>query len=53
MSVTFTVTAYVPAAEGVPLMTPVLALIERPVGEPLADHVNGVVPSALVIVWLG
>ena len=53
MSVTFTVTEYVPAAVGVPLMTPVLALIERPVGKPLADQVNGVVPSALVIVWLG
>jgi len=34
----------VPAVVGVPLITPVLLLIVKPAGKPVADHVYGVVP---------
>ncbi|GAA4608996.1 hypothetical protein GCM10023107_89420 [Actinoplanes octamycinicus] len=33
-----------PALVGVPEMTPVVALMVRPTGRPVADHANGVVP---------
>jgi hypothetical protein len=42
-SVTFTVTEKLPAAVGVPVMTPA-ELIERPLGRPEADQVYGGVP---------
>jgi hypothetical protein len=42
-SVTFTVTEKLPAAPGVPDMTPA-ALIERPLGRPEADQVYGGAP---------
>lgn len=37
-SVARTLTLKVPPAEGVPLMVPVVALIDRPVGSPVADQ---------------
>jgi hypothetical protein len=37
-----------PATVGDPEMVPVPALIVRPVGSPLAAHVNGAVPVPLV-----
>ncbi len=43
-SVTVTVTVLVPAAVGVPLICPVLALIAKPAGRPVALHVYGCVP---------
>ena len=43
-SFTVTATVLVPADEGVPLISPVEALIERFGGNPVADQVNGVVP---------
>ena len=43
-SVTVTATVAVPAAEVVPEMAPVLALIVSPEGRPVADHVYGVAP---------
>jgi hypothetical protein len=43
-SVTVTVTVRVPAALGVPTICPVFALIERPAGRLLADHVYGEFP---------
>jgi hypothetical protein len=43
-SFTVTFAVLVPAAVGVPLITPVLALIVSPAGRPVADHVYGVVP---------
>ncbi len=45
-SVTVTVTVLVPAAVGVPLICPVLALIAKPAGNPAALHVYGPVPPA-------
>jgi len=45
-SVAVTVTLKVPPAVGVPLKTPVAALIERPAGRPLAAQVYGPVPPA-------
>jgi hypothetical protein len=42
-SVAVTTTLNVPVAVGVPLIVPAL-LIVTPVGRPVADHVNGVVP---------
>jgi len=43
-SVTVTVTVLVPAAVGVPVICPVLALIVSPAGNPAAPHVYGVAP---------
>ena len=37
-SVTVTATVLVPAAVGVPLMTPVAGSMPRPAGKPVADH---------------
>jgi hypothetical protein len=45
-SVTVTVTVLVPAADGVPVIWPVLALIVKPAGNPAAPHVYGVAPPA-------
>ena len=42
VSLAVTTTDVVPAAVGVPLIAPVVALIESPVGRLLADQVNGV-----------
>jgi hypothetical protein len=53
ISVIVTVTEYVAAAVGVPEMTPVLALIERPAGKPLANHAYAGVPFTAVIVLVG
>jgi hypothetical protein len=36
---TVTETVLVPAAAGMPLMAPVVALMERLAGNPVADHV--------------
>jgi hypothetical protein len=47
-SFTVTFAVLVPAAVGVPLITPVLALIVSPAGRPVADHVYGVVPPVAV-----
>jgi hypothetical protein len=41
-SVTVSETLNVPAVVGVPAMSPVDALIERPAGNPLADQLYGV-----------
>ena len=38
LSVAVTVTRYVPAVVGVPVMEPVDELIDRPGGKPVADH---------------
>ncbi len=38
-SVTVTIALLVPAAVGVPPITPLPALIESPAGKPVADHV--------------
>ena len=43
-SVTVSVTVVEPAAVGVPVMAPVLELMERLAGSPVADHVYGVAP---------
>ena len=43
-SVTVTVVEEVPAVVGVPVIAPVEALIDRPVGRPLVDQVYGMVP---------
>jgi hypothetical protein len=50
----FTVMAavLVPAAVGVPLITPVVAFIDSPVGNPVADQLYGVVPPAATTVAL-
>jgi hypothetical protein len=45
-SVAVIATVLVAAAVGVPLMTPVVVLMERPAGNPLAAQVYGVVPPA-------
>jgi hypothetical protein len=47
--VTVTVMFEVPVALGVPVITPVLVLIDSPAGSPLADQVNGATPPAAVI----
>jgi hypothetical protein len=47
-SFTVTFAVLVPAAVGVPVITPVLALIVSPAGRPVADHVYGVVPPVAV-----
>src|SRR5690349_14820892 len=46
----FTVIAavLVPAVVGVPLITPVAALIDNPAGNPVADQLYGVVPPLAV-----
>src|SRR5690242_191094 len=44
-----TVTLKVPAVVGVPEIRPEVALIDRPVGSPVADHVYGGVPPVAVI----
>jgi len=46
--VTVSVTVKVPAAVGVPEIAPVVALIAKPAGRPVADHVYGVVPPLAV-----
>src|SRR5437868_5795164 len=53
-SVTWRVNDDVPAAVGVPLMTPVLELSDRPVGiaPPVRANVYGPVPPAVLTVWL-
>ena len=51
-SFTVTATMLVPADEGVPLIKPVEALIERFAGNPVADQVNGVVPPLALSVAL-
>jgi len=51
-SVTVTTTLNGPAAVGVPLITPVDALIVRLAGRPAAENVNGGVPPVHVIVKL-
>ena len=51
-SVTVSVTLFVPAAVGVPLMTPVDVLILTPGGSPVADHVYGGVPPLATTVAL-
>jgi hypothetical protein len=53
-SVTEMVTDAVPTAlcAGVPLMAPVEALIERPLGSPVALNANGIVPPVTVVVAL-
>jgi len=50
-SVTVRVTEKLPAAVGVPDMTPA-ELIERPLGRPEADQVYGAVPPEAASVWL-
>jgi hypothetical protein len=47
-SFTVTLAVLVPAAVGVPLITPVEVLIDSPAGRPVADQVNGVVPPVVV-----
>ncbi len=47
-SFTVTFAVLVPEAVGVPLMTPVEALIVSPAGRPVADQVYGVVPPVAV-----
>jgi len=49
-SVTVTVTELVPAAVGVPEITPVPLPIVSPEGSPLADHVYGPFPPVAAIV---
>ena len=49
-SVTVTVTVLVPAAVGVPVICPELALIVSPAGNPAAPHVYGVAPPAAATV---
>jgi hypothetical protein len=51
-SFTVMVALVVPAADGVPPITPVEGLIDKPVGRPVADHVKGVVPPTAVTVAL-
>ncbi|GIM97155.1 hypothetical protein Ato02nite_089480 [Paractinoplanes toevensis] len=50
LSVTFTVAVTVAATVGVPEMTPDVALIDKPAGRLVADHVYGVVPPEADIV---
>jgi hypothetical protein len=47
-SFTVTFAVLVPAAVGVPPITPVEALIDSPAGRPVADQVKGVVPPVVV-----
>jgi hypothetical protein len=49
LSVTVNVTVELPAAVGVPLTTPVLALRDKPVGKtpPTKIHVSGAVPPVV------
>ena len=49
-SFTVMVALVVTMADGVPLITPVLEVIDKPAGRPVADHVKGVVPPCAVIV---
>jgi hypothetical protein len=49
-SFTVTFAVLVPAAVGVPPITPVLALIVNPAGRPVADQVKGVVPPVAATV---
>jgi hypothetical protein len=51
-SVTVTVTELVPAADGVPVIWPVPALIVKPAGNPAALHAYGVAPPAAATVAL-
>lgn len=52
-SITAITTLYVPVAVGVPEMTPVLVLIDSPVGRPVAFQATGVVPPFRVGVIVG
>ena len=51
-SVTVMVTEPVPIVLGVPVITPVVGLMDRPVGRPVADQVYGAVPPAAVTGWV-
>jgi hypothetical protein len=53
LSVAVTVTVDVPTAVGVPEITPVFGLIDKPAGTPLADHVIVPVPPVADMVGLG
>ncbi len=50
-SLTVTCTEEVPAADGVPEITPVDAFRLNPVGKPVADQLYGVVPPEAANVW--
>jgi hypothetical protein len=52
LSRTVTLDENVPAAVGVPEMTPLEALIAKPVGSPVADQLYGEVPPVAVTVRL-
>ena len=51
-SLNVTLTVKLPDTVGVPEIRPVLLLIVRPVGKPVADHVYGAVPPVPVSCWL-
>jgi hypothetical protein len=51
-SVTVTTTLLVPGFWGVPLITPLDKLIDKPDGRPVADQLYGVVPPAATTVVL-
>jgi hypothetical protein len=48
-SVRLTTTEQVHVTLGVPVITPVLAFIDMPLGRPLADHTYGVTPFVAAI----
>ena len=52
-SFTVTTTVLGPVAEGVPLIRPVVELILRPAGSPVADQLYGVVPPVAITVVAG
>ena len=45
-------TVLTPVAVGVPLICPLAALMVKPAGRPVADHVYGVVPPLALMVAL-
>lgn len=51
-SVTVTFTVLVPAAVGIPVICPVLALMLSPAGNPVADQLYGVMPPSAATVAL-
>src|SRR5579885_147983 len=51
-SFTVMVAVLLPAIVGVPLMTPVVALMVKPAGNPVADQLYGVVPPVALTVAL-
>ncbi len=51
-SVTFTCTLTVPALAGVPEISPLVGLIDIPLGSPVALQLKGVVPPVAATVWL-